>query len=183
MRLSFLRVSLICLLLSAALSCKKDGITEPPCDQIILIDESFEKDGRGSLAGWVPDDTTSHIKFSLDVPPGGGDWSLTIETGWFQIFYVSKKVPLFRGKNRYRLSFWAKAKYVQGFAYLNLNQGDSSGIRRLISVTDTAWSMYSVIDTISADTGDSILVGLTGGIGQLLIGPTWYDLVKLEKLD
>jgi hypothetical protein len=182
MKLSFRLVSLVCLLLSGVLSCSKDRITEPPRNQNVMIDESFEKDGRASLVGWLPDDTTAYIKFSPDVPLEGGDWSLTIGAGWVpDIYFVSKKVPLFPGTNSYRLSFWAKSK---GMPILyKFEKADQPSVVRLVYPADTAWSVYSVIDTISADPCDSILVGLSGGSGEVVLGPTWFDLVKLEKLD
>ena len=68
-------------------------------------------------------------------------------------------------------------------AHLNFNQADSSVVRRFILITEKVWSMYSVIGTIAADAGDSILVGLSGGSAELSIGPAYFDLVKLEKLD
>jgi hypothetical protein len=184
MKLSFLLVSLICLLLPAVLSCSKDHITEPPRDQNVMIDESFEKDGHASLSGWIPDDTTSHIRFSPDVPSGGNSWSLTIDAGWVpEIYFVSKKVPLFRGTNRYRLSFWAKSKGIPIFAYYVFGKADQPHVETLVYPADTAWSIYSVIDTISAGPCDSILVGFSGSTGELVLGPTWFDLVKLEKID
>jgi hypothetical protein len=185
MKLRLLTASVICLLLAVALSCSNGGITDPT-DPDVVIYESFEKDGRPSLAGWSPDDTTSHIKFSRDVPPGGGNWSLAIEPDWAPGFYLACKIaPALQGTNRYRLSFWARTTDSPGFARLNFNEADSSVVRRFILIADAAWSPYSVVDTIAANAGDSILVGLSGGFAEVWVDPsyTYFDLVKLEKLD
>ena len=136
------------------------------------------------MAGWIPDHTTGYIRFSQDVPPDGGNRSLAVESGWLpEIFLVYKIVPAFRGTNRYKLSFRAKTTDCPGLAHLNFNQADSPVVRRFILITEKVWSMYSVIGTIAADAGDSILVGLSGGSAELSIGPAYFDLVKLEKLD
>ena len=185
MKLSFLPATLMCLLLSVALNCSNGGVTDPT-DPDVLIYESFEKNGRPSLSGWFPDDTTTYIRFSQDVPPDGGNWSLAIRAGWApEVVSVSRKVSLLLGANRYQFSFWAKSEGVPVCGFYAFKKADQFySYMSCLSPADTTWSVYTIpFGSCCADSTDSVTVGLSGGSTELEAGVIYFDLVKLEKLD
>ena len=83
----------------------------------------------------------------------------------------------------YKLSVWSKAHGIGGWIDFVLQRPDSLILRKQVRIVDSTWTFYSVIDTMSCSTQDSIVVKLTGGFSQLLAGKTFYDLCQLEKLD
>ena len=183
MKLHFLSVSPICLLLSVPLGCSNGGTTKSQPDPNVLIYSSFEENGRPSLAGWFPDDTSSHIQFSRDVPPGGGRWSLSIRnTLRPQDMTVARTAPALPGTTDYGLSFWAKTKGEPGKAILGGKTGETWVARAIRLAADSTWLAYFASLTVDGDTGDSIFVGVSGS-STSQTGTTYFDLVKLEKLD
>ena len=185
MKRSSVSVTAMCLLLFAASSCttSKDCITKPPPEPNILMYCSFEEDDRPSLAGWWPDDTTSHMDFSRNVPPNGGSWSLSIRNALNPSYIrVARTVPALAGTTSYEFSFWARTKGKPGIAELGEKTGPGFVTRAIRLEADTAWVPYSASLTCHGDPGDSILVGLWGA-STSEPGTTWFDLVKLEKVD
>lgn len=161
---------------------KNDSMTNPPDKSGILINSSFELNGNPSLQGWTGQDT-SFIKFSSDVPGGGGSFSITLDAVWAPPVFVKAIVAAPQGIHIYKLSVWSKAHGIGGWIDFVLQRPDSLILRKQIRIVDSTWALYSVTDTMNCSVQDSIVVKLTGGFSQLLTGKTFYDLCTLEKLD
>jgi len=99
------------------------------------------------------------------------------------VLFISETVAAPEGTHGYALSFWAKRVYVGGWVEFILEQPDSSVVRKTTIISDSTWTFYSLLDTLPANDGDSFTVKLTGGWSELAGGETFYDLVRLEKLD
>lgn len=166
------------------LSCAEsdDTIYEQENDTNFLINSSFEINGNPSLLGWYSPDT-SMIDFAQDTPPDGGNWSVTLEANWGPPFFISSTVAAKQGTHHYNLSLWSKVQGVGGAAYLNLKQTDTLIVRKSVTISDTTWTTYSLLDTITAIESDSIVVTLTGGFSHLFYGKTYFDLCMLEKIE
>ena len=175
------------LCLAGAMGCREEGVVEtmfPPTDDTsaILINTSFELGGNHTLAGWTIS-TPSVVSFSPDVPPDGGSWSVTIGVEWDPLPAISSNVPAPEGTHVYKLRVWAKRTGVGGSAAIMIRRPDTLLTSRFVAIPDTGWTTYTIIDTISAERGDSVGVRLAGAISQLVPGTTFFDLCVLEKLD
>ena len=187
MKTSFLILVFPCIFVA----CKKSGeslVTPPTTDINLLTNGSFESNGVPSLQTWRgynPNDTT-RVSFSTDVPPQGGYFSLRLKNEWTFAGGVIAVVPAFLGTHQYRLSAYAKCEpYPRAHGYMTLGflQSDSLVKENAYFISDSGWVACSLIDTLSASSGDSILVGLAGDIFSFAVGYTFFDLCKLEKLD
>ena len=174
---------IVCATSFYACSKSRDRICGPSGDEDLLINSSFEIKGVPSWNGW----SISHpsaVNFSEDTPPRGGSWSVTMGPGWIPVvLFISETVAAPEGTHGYALSFWAKRVYVGGWVEFILEQPDSSVVRKTTIISDSTWTFYSLLDTLPANDGDSFTVKLTGGWSELAGGETFYDLVRLEKLD
>jgi hypothetical protein len=181
------KIVLISILLCAATTfwaCSKsrDRISGPTGDENLLINSSFEINGEPSLHGWVVSQPAA-VHFSENTPPMGGSWSVAMGPGWIpMVYFISETIAAPEGTHRYTLSFWAKKRDVGGWAEFILKQPDSSIVCKTMLVPDSTWTFYSLLDTVSANDGDSLTIKLTGGWSELAGGETFYDLVRLEKL-
>lgn len=160
-------------------SCKKSGdtIVGPPNGVNLIANSSFESNGTPSFQGWQVNDT-SLVRFSTDVPPDGGAWSICIETVWGHA-RVQTIIALPEGTHPYKLSIWAKRQGVGGTISLIFN----NAIRNSLTVSDTTWTVYTFNDTLTTVGGDRVVVELAGGFSQLLSGKTYFDICKFERLD
>lgn len=161
-------------------SCKKsDGtIVGPPNATNLISNYSFEMNGTPSLQGWEPADT-SVARLSPDVPPNGGTWSIYIETSWLPAARVQTVIAMPQGNYSYRLSTWARRQQIGGTVSLLLN----GTIRKSLPIVDTAWTAYTISDTLSTVVGDTVIVWLAGGADELLGGRTYFDICRFERLD
>jgi hypothetical protein len=160
-------------------SCTEKETTEPT-DENLLINTSFEKNGRFSSDGWtLPAQSDS----SSDVPSGGGSFSLVLEATQPPEAYAQIKVPVKTEFNEFKLTFWSKFSVIEGKAILYLLRGGSIIKSTSITVDDIIWKSYSIQDTFSVVTGDSFMVQLTAGITQLLPGKTYFDLCKFYGVE
>ena len=182
-------IALICQLLIFLIavfmmSCakKNDAVTNPTNGSNVFINSSFEINGHPSLQGWMTSDTAL-VKFSTDVPSGGGFYSIALDAVWAPPLFVKSIVGGLQGTHLYKFSVWSKSEGAGGWAELILQRPDSNILRKQIHIIDTSWTLYAVLDTMNCAPHDSIVVKLAGGFSQLLAGKTYYDLCKLEKLD
>ena len=159
-----------------------ETVIGPPIVSNLLQNLSFESNGNPSLQGWWFMDS-SDVQFMHDTPPGGGSWSIKLEAVWGPPAFVRSTVASPLGTHRYKFSTWAKAIGVGGSAFFMVKTPDTLITRRSIMIADTAWTSYSVLDTLTTDVGDSLLVVLSGGFSHLLAGQTFYDLCSLEELE
>ena len=182
------KVALLLTLLVAATTfsgCSKsrDTISAPSGDENLLINSSFEINDIPSLQGWFVSDTSA-VHFSGDAPPDGGSWSISIASAWVpSVYSISTTTAASEGNYRYELSLWAKKQFDGGWADLILYRLDTCYVRKTIVISDSTWTTYTSLDTLFANEGDSLIVVLTGAAGQVVVGETFFDLVRLEKLD
>ena len=170
------------------MNCENSVDTRNGSNEDLIQNSSFEIDGNPSINGWTfktsyfPIDTL-FTYFSNDVPPSGGKWSVFLPVGDRLVSYLQKRIAAPVGKNRYRLSVWAKA-------YLSIPSGGSSGFVSLalnttniksIAGADTTWQYYESIDTITANKGDTITVTLSSGTAYRSRS-SYFDLCRLELL-
>ena len=169
-------------------SCEKSSQTvvgPSPSGTNLLRNSSFESNGSPSLQGWWVMDS-SDVQFVQDTPSGGGSWSIKLESVWGLppfVPFVRSTIASPPGTHQYRFSLWAKVIGVGGSAFFMVKTPDTLITRRSIMIADTAWTSYSVLDTLTTDAGDSLLVVLSGGFSHLLPGQTFYDLCSLEELE
>ncbi len=149
----------------------------------LLLNPSFESNGTPSLEYWNVEDT-SRVRFSPDVPPGGGSYSVAIAVDWAPPAFVRTAVAAPAGTHRYRLSWWGKSEQIAGAAYLGIQRSDTLilFLREVIYPADSTWREYAMLDTITTKTSDKLVITLSGGVSQWSIGKTYYDLCSLEIL-
>jgi hypothetical protein len=179
------RLFFIFMLLFIFCSCNEEETTAPT-DENLLLNTSFEKNGRFSAEGWK---LAALSDSSSDVPPNGGSFSLVLQANAPPEDYASIKVPVKTQYTINQLSFWAKSTGISSGIYgkailsqvRNGSQIKSSSI--LIDEVDgIVWQNYSIRDTFNIAPGDSFMVQLTGGTAQLLPGKTYFDLCQLQGI-
>lgn len=164
--------------------CSKSNPTGPSNGGNLLINPSFEINGSPSLDGWthLHIDTT-WFSFSTDVPQGGGTYSIALHAVWAPAYYVGQTVAADSGTHAYEFSVWAKKSGFAGGMELLLKRSDELLPLKSADIVDTTWTENMIIDTVTAENGDSLLVLVTGGFSQLLAGTTYFDVCDLEKLN
>ncbi len=175
---------LFILILSAFLiyKCDKDSITSPGNDKNLIANPSFEENGDSSLAGWFVN-MPSLVNFTNDTPPNGGNWTITIDVLWGSGNDVITTVKIPEGTNIYKFSFWSKYSNNPGYAEILLVAQDSvSQINRTYADSES-WENYSILDTITSASGDSLQIKLSGGFSHIAPGKTYFDLCTLELLE
>lgn len=165
------------------IGCNQEDVVNPPASNI-LLNTSFEKDGKFSVEGWtLPSSTDS----STDVPPNGGEYSLIIESSQPPEVYAEVKVPVLSNYNRYTLSFWSKSNGVtnniNGKAVLTLLRNSAEVKSVSLTLDNIIWEDHSITDTFSIVADDSFIVRLSGGMSQLFSGKTNFDLCRLEAVE
>jgi hypothetical protein len=175
-----------CLLLASVVSfqgCSKDNSGGGSSGDTLsyIRNYSFEYNSLPSLDDWKSDQALA-INMSNSTPPGGGTWSVMLETSWNPMYYLKSTVVAPQGNVHLLYSFWAKAEGVGGNAEFYVIHQDSLDVRIVFNVTDTTWTQHSALDTLTLVSGDSIGVRISGAVNQLLTGKTWFDLVKIRKI-
>lgn len=164
-------------------SCIEEETTEPT-EENLLINTSFENDGKFSADGWT---LSSLSKSSNDVPQNGGGFSLVIDASNPPEVYSSIKIPVKVQYSKNRLSFWSKASGVSsdvyGKAVLALIRNGAELQSRSVQIEAINWQLFTIEDTFSVAEGDSFLVKFSGGIAQLLSGKTYFDLCQLQGIE
>lgn len=158
--------------------CKDDNPVNPGNNNIIFS-SSFEINGNASFDGWnILNNDTINVTFANDVPSGGGTYSVTLENVNTIPVQLTRTAAISTGTNVYTLIVNSKYQGVGGsFSFGIKNQQ----ARNITTITDSAWKQYTVVDTLTAVQGDSIIVILSGGVGELIPGRTYYDLVTLRE--
>jgi len=159
--------------------CTEQETTAPTVENL-LLNTSFEKNGRFTSDGWsLPAQSDS----SVDVPPNGGSYSLELEASQPPESYAQITVPVNTQFSNYKLTFWSKYSVIEGKAVLSLIRNGSAIKSLSILVEDIVWKSYSIQDTFNVASGDSFMVQLTGGSSQLLTGKTYFDLCQLQGIN
>ena len=163
-----------------------DKAIDPVIQTNLLQNPSFEENGQPSLSGWNVTDI-SMINFSNDVPPDGGKWSLlmygrnSLIQGRVRLNLVSQKVRLLKGTYIYTFSFWAKTDSANGsVAVLSAIINDTSRFYKNLEITNSNWTNYNIVDTLSSANYDSVEVVFLNGLSfQGVQGKTFFDLCSL----
>ncbi len=179
------KILFVIILVSAGVfiySCKKtNNSNEEPANVIELIhNSSFEMNGNPSRQGWLVDDT-SLCQLINDAPPGGGNWSLKIYAEWTFLHSARTTVSPSEGTHQFEFSVYGKKVKFHGSAILYIKHADTLIFRKFVTITDTTWTRYSFMDTISITRPDSLLVVLEGGLTNLVVGYTCFDLCSLKQ--
>jgi len=186
-------------------SCKKDPIVSQ--NQNVIKNPSFESNGQPYYEFWYRGsqslndsaylalaESQSIIYYSQDVPPRGGNWSLKLDA-WPVDHIIETYITGQQGTNIYQLTVWMKnaqffpnannSKYDSGSIYLGLKLNNETIIEKSIQDTLTIWTKYTLIDTLTTNTIDTIVVGLSSDLACNAPG-CWryvlFDSVKLIKL-
>lgn len=163
--------------------------------QNLILNPSFEISGQPTAENWffsggIEGDTS--LSLSQDTPPRGGNWSLPLHPGWPpQVGFAETYINALGGTNVYELRVWTK----------NSNWGGGSigigiGVKsqklypdpltqvKWVAVTDTNWTEYILIDTLTTQANDTIVVRFSAGMSNLSLETykVFFDLVELIKL-
>jgi hypothetical protein len=165
-------------------NCADEETTAPPTEENLLLNTSFENNGRFSTVGWtLPTSSDS----SNDVPPNGGNFSLRLQSNAPPEEFAFIKVPVKTQYSVNKLTFWAKStgvtSNIPGKAILSLIRNGTSIKSRSIQVDQISWQSFSIQDTFSVAEGDSFLVQFSGGISQLLSARAYFDLCQLQGIN
>lgn len=169
-------------------TCNKTNnlIVNPQPDSNLLTNSSFEYPGYQSIYGWtISDYDTSAFHYLHDTPPGGGVYSINIKNRWPNSpITLVQFVRAPQGSHIYRLSVWAKDYFGGGQVSWGIKTSTTFIVVGSITVSDTVWSYYAILDTVPTTTSDSLGVSVIGGYLQPADSgaSTTFDLCKLEKL-
>jgi len=178
-----LLLPLFILLLFALLLFRcSDSIIIPENENNLIPNPSFEENGDSSLANWFVN-MPSSVQFANDTPPNGGNWAITIDVLWGVGNDVISTVKIPEGTHVYKFSFWSKFETTAGDAELLFITTDSVYSINRVQVNSNDWMNYSVSDTITSNSNDSLMVKLSGGFSHITPGKTYFDICILELLE
>ena len=178
-----LPVSLVILLLFSLLLYRcSDSVIIPENENNLIPNPSFEENGDSSLAGWLVN-MPSLVQFANDTPPNGGNWAITIDVLWGVGNDVISTVKIPEGTHVYKFSFWSKFETTAGDAELLFITTDSVYSINRVQVNSNDWMNYSVSDTITSNSNDSLMVKLSGGFSNISPGKTYFDICTLELIE
>ena len=176
-------------------SCSDKGTGSSITGVDLIQNSSFESGGAPSLQYWTrtPADTAL-VQFSADVPAGGGSYSITIAPGPVRVnndsvegaVYTTIAAPA--GTHVYKLSVWAKAAnwydadmYVD---FLRLSSHQLPVYKESPEILFPTWMQYTMLDTITANAGDSITIGLEAGTSARdTTGKVYFDLCTFTAIN
>ena len=165
----------------------KESTTGPTSTANLLTNPRFEQNGKASLTGWTVVDS-SGVQLSNDVPPGGSGKSIVVYPSWlptWPIGIIYQAIPASPGTHVYRLSVFGKKAGISGGVAVRLNRNDNypaSGWFPGIAISDSVWTSYSQVDTVTASPGDSLFFAVLTGACELCQGLTYLNSCSLEKL-
>jgi hypothetical protein len=166
-----MRILIPVLILFIFSSCE-DEVTAPvETNGNLIKNSSFEENGTPTLKYWTSSGT---INFYEDTPPEGGKYSAGIVENWGPHGTLSITFPMPAGKRIIDFRCWSKTGNLPAEISLSVFQ-DTVHYLRSITVTDTLWQQYTILDTLNTSEGDSIMVELKGSISQLLPSLALYD--------
>ena len=162
-------------------SCKNQSPTTINTVSTILLNSSFESGGSPSSDGWTISSSPMG-GYSTDVPPNGGTYSIFLEAS-NPGGSASIKIALPQGAHIFRFSVWAKVTRLTGRAEIDFVHAiDQTIYFKQIDIPDTTWREYSIYDTLSVSSGDSLKVFLSPGFSELIASRTNFDICKVEQI-
>ena len=161
------------------------GLIEPPINNNLLSNGSFENNNIPTLTGWRFGNNQL-AKLVNEAPPEGGNWSLQLTSDWAPTTgYVYTSVSNVKSGDIVRLSAYVRAQgKFGGKGIIELSVGSKlfSGQIKNASSSDTLWNQISVTDKLTLIPGDTLWVILSSPITEIVPFQQLFDLVKLEKV-
>ena len=165
------------------LACNKES-TAP--ESTLILYDSFEIEGAGSYRNWTIEEGLAG--FDNSTPPGGGACSLELTADGDIEGCAIKEIVADHGDGIYEFSIWAKMSAVQpeGTGYVVFGVSDDDGViqEKTALLTDTAWTQYMIVDTLTFEAGNYLYMKLSPGLPEG--DETWYslfDVLRLEKAE
>jgi len=165
------------------LACNKDSTS--PDSRLILYD-SFEIEGAGSYASWTIQEGLAD--FDNSTPDDGGVCSLKLTADGEIEGCAIKEIVADHGDGTYTFSIWAKMSAVQpestGYVIFGVSDADGVIQEKTAFLTDTVWTQYTIVDTLTFTSGDYLYMKLSPGLPDS--EDTWYslfDVLRLEKAE
>ena len=152
-----------------------------PDRSVILVNSSFELGSAATYSGWSVNDV-QRAGFSSDTPPDGGNWAAALITAPLTPVYIQTVAPTTPGTRVYKVTLWGKKTVIDGSVSVLLKRDSGSETSSTFSISQIGWYRYTLLDTLSALPGDSIVVRLSGGRSDVPTGSVLYDLFLLEQL-
>jgi hypothetical protein len=110
-------------------------------------------------------------------------WSLKVKTGFPQEGFAETYVTGQSGTNIYELKFWMKATDWQGGAKIGMNTQNQFVASKFLIDTATFWKPFSLLDTLTTQSSDTITIRLTAGFGDFcLCPPVNFAFIELTKV-
>jgi hypothetical protein len=178
-------------LLAAFLGCNESSTNPSARTGNLLMNGSFERDGQPNLDGWAGPRDSSTVSFADDAAPGGGQFSLQLETG-FNPNVASATVGMHGTEETgvYRLSAYVRSIGYFGGGGIELVPWPDSQTEdnppKWAASSDSSWTLLSVVDTIGSCDSLSVLLWSNWGPNWLAPVPLGYgrfDGVVLERVD
>jgi hypothetical protein len=170
--------------------CKESITTIDNGAYNLIKNSSFEKFFRPSLNGWWANTIdTAFIRFSRDVPEGGGHYSISLRNEWSFPGTITYTIAPPTGTHRYQLFAWGKAiragsiRVGGDMSIINKIYDDVYILRKWYHFSDTTWAYATLTDTLTTSSADSVLIELRGNIDQISAGYVLFDLCKFVILD
>lgn len=163
-------------------SCSDNSVNQPAPAENLISNWSFEKNGQPIIEGWVLNPNGKY-SFSNTAPEGGGMYSIQLDCNWGIPNEIRTSVPAYWGNTKYEFSLLSRKEDFGGYFSINIKRSDSLITLNKINIDSDSWRIYSVFDSIQTKKNDSLVIILAGGFSQVLTGKTYFDLVRLEKLD
>ncbi|MBP7273026.1 MAG: T9SS type A sorting domain-containing protein [Saprospiraceae bacterium] len=110
-------------------------------------------------------------------------WSLKVITGFPQEGFAETYISGQSGTNIYELKFWMKATDWYGGAKIGINTQNQFATSKTLIDTAAFWKQFTLIDTLTTQSSDTITVRLTAGSGDdCICPPINFAFVELNKI-
>jgi hypothetical protein len=178
------RFLLIGFLLAA---CSNSTTPNGSTETILLNNSTFDSSGNPALYGWTygQSDMDSIPRFERYAPPGSSaTWSVALSPGW-----VPTTTNVYRdftglSSGVYKLSLWAKIFHGTGAGSFLIEQSDSSHWKIIdgAPVMDSIWYEFTLLDTLTLRSSDTVRINLTGGTTEVANWEVLYNNISFAKL-
>ena len=178
------KIILISLLFIFLAGCTKNIEPTAPEDENQpnrLLITSFETNIDASIDNWISPGPPI-VKFSRDVPPGGGSYSIFLKARSLGA-YVSKEVDALDGIHNYRLTFWSKSTEDPGSLAIFKMSGNTKTVIDIQNITIDKWTKYTIDFQLNDSGKDKIQILLGGSDFASPQGYTFFDIIELQNID
>ena len=165
------------------IACNKES-TAP--DSTLILYDSFEVEGAGSYRNWTIEEGLTD--FDNSTPADGGAVSLKLTADGDIEGCAVKEIVADHGDGIYEFSVWARMSANQpestGYAIFGVSDDDGVIQEKTVMLTDTVWTCYTIVDTLTFEAGNYLYMKLSPGLPEG--DNTWYslfDVVRVEKAE